>query len=285
MSDPVPSVAMPEADDAFQRGLFTRLANDPEFSVADAVASFVKFEAEETNFLTHSQNHILPWKTFYALAQVAKETSASDKLDKLVGFVMELETIEVLNPETGKLVMHENGRVWNDLPYFGWTFGDELNTGIRGFDEKVVPPETLKRMENLVIYTARLSNATDVPYSHPTAPNTDFTGWSMHDFRNAFNEPEQRFEEKKMATRCWCLWLIHAGERMLTNCQHAPCWPSLSVDEITQEAWEIWRSKTKTARDVFDEDTTRLVDEALRSMRAAEDKHGGPYSIKDAKSS
>ncbi|CEJ81168.1 hypothetical protein VHEMI01312 [[Torrubiella] hemipterigena] len=107
--------------------------------------------------------------------------------------------------------MYEDCRVWTDLPYFGWTVSDELNTGIYGLNGKLVPPEELKCMENLVIYMARLSNATDIPYSSLTPPITDFTGWAMHDFRNAFKEPNESFELKKHTTRCWCLWLIHAG--------------------------------------------------------------------------
>lgn len=129
MCDPAPSVDLPVSDDAFQRGLFTRLANDGEFTVADAVTSFLKFESEETNFRTHSDKHIWPWQSCYALLRIVREISAIEGLDKLVAFVLQLKKREVHNPDTGKQIMYEDCRVWTDLPYFGWTVSDELNTG------------------------------------------------------------------------------------------------------------------------------------------------------------
>lgn len=143
----------------------------------------------------------------------------------------------------------------------------------------LLPSKALQQQENFITFLARFSNAIDVPYSHPTRPAADFTYAAEINHRCMIDLGCEAVL-KRMHTRFFCLWLIHSGERILTNIQHEPCWPNPD-DTVTfqlyPQDWETWGNNVEKARSLYDTDTTRLIDAALQSMDDAVAKHGKPF--------
>ncbi|CEJ80066.1 hypothetical protein VHEMI00271 [[Torrubiella] hemipterigena] len=149
-----------------------------------------------------------------------------------------------------------------------------------------LPPKEFERNENLVTFLARLATATEVPYSNPRAPATDFTYWALHDFRDVFKNPDYSSQIKNWRIRNWCLWLTHGSERMLTNIQHEPCFPKTRVSEAMQmrpEDWGDWRKETLAARPAYGDQVKEMIDAAMKSMDRAEAMHGIPFRRFSAK--
>ncbi|CEJ87787.1 hypothetical protein VHEMI04515 [[Torrubiella] hemipterigena] len=115
-------------ENSFQFQLLGELTNDASLSVSDVLARFIKYELEKTTFYT-DEDHLWAWETCYCLLQVAKRTSSTEKLDKLVAFVVELQKVKAYNPTTGKQAKNSEWYIWSDLPQFAWAGGDELEFG------------------------------------------------------------------------------------------------------------------------------------------------------------
>lgn len=61
------------------------------------------------------------------LLMAAARTPAA-KQSRLVAFLHELRSKTVIDPSTGEALKHDNSVVWKDLPTFGHTIADELNS-------------------------------------------------------------------------------------------------------------------------------------------------------------
>jgi hypothetical protein len=68
------------------------------------------------------------YNTACSIIALGQRTSPEHQF-KLVTYVCELQKNTVLDPKTGKTLIHDNGLVWTKLPTFGWTSGDELHDG------------------------------------------------------------------------------------------------------------------------------------------------------------
>jgi len=111
------------------------LETTPEFQVlskftewTDASLSVAVHQILELTKLSCNLNsldhHV--YNTAFSVVELCQRT-VPEQQSKLVTFVVELQKNTVLDPKTGKTLIHDNGLVWTGLPTFSWTIGDELH--------------------------------------------------------------------------------------------------------------------------------------------------------------
>jgi hypothetical protein len=79
---------------------------------------------------TKSQENELGNHCYFTASAVlhAAGSNAPDKHSKLLDFIQLLRSRTVTDPSTGEALLHDTVVVWKDLPTFGYTNADELNS-------------------------------------------------------------------------------------------------------------------------------------------------------------
>jgi hypothetical protein len=93
----------------------------PEQAVQQIIAITEATKSQENDLGNHC------YFTASAVLYVAS-SNAPDKHSKLLAFIHELRSKTVTDSSTGEALLHDTVVVWKDLPTFGYTIADELNS-------------------------------------------------------------------------------------------------------------------------------------------------------------
>ncbi|KAF2141145.1 uncharacterized protein K452DRAFT_319375 [Aplosporella prunicola CBS 121167] len=201
------------------------------------------------------------YDTASCLIEVAERTAAPERLNKLATFVKLLREI-TWTGENGEPLRHDDYLLFTDLPVFGYTLADELQSFSP--DKSDGNTEDEQAWENLVTFCAQFStpnkmfDLTDV-----------YTCW---DLRLAF-DPEGPANE--CTVRSACLWFIYAADTLWAHVLD----PKVEDGErpwFSRENWKWWKKWLKDFKSQFGAKESRrtrdLIDEALVQMKRVEKK-------------
>ncbi|KAI9929423.1 hypothetical protein AWENTII_009151 [Aspergillus wentii] len=224
---------------------------DTSYSPSEAVQKIV----EITKTLRDSPlgNHC--WDTCCALLELAAQT-APGQHNRLVEFVVHLKNATV-NDENGQPLMVEDGIVWTGLPTFGYGFTDEMF-----FDHKdnENTPEEIERWLNKAAFMAVLSDACGQPNTPEWMEIIDASPYAQMEFSDAF--PQSR-KGPETAVQSACLWFIYGGEKLWKNVHTG--WRGFN-----HEGWVFWKERLTAAEGDYNDETNKLIRDALESIRKAE---------------
>ncbi|ETS77090.1 hypothetical protein PFICI_10964 [Pestalotiopsis fici W106-1] len=216
------------------------------------------------------------------------------KQTKLVEFMSLLQQNEQKNPATGETLLVDSGRLFQDLPSFGYT---ELESWVQFGGAHVDPcdpdmiPEQKQRFANLNAFIAQLSQAADVSVTPPDQihplDKTLHAIWTMQKaFENKSRLPAELVDTAAM--RAACMWFIYASDRLMDNVRSfrtfmdsASAGAHNSREEYASQGykgyalgrWQLWRQGLGQALEACsDEETKLLIGDALAKMESAEKK-------------
>ena len=115
-----------EMEDYPEYKIINRLVQEPNASVADALAQLAQLTSAAINTANANPVGTHPWHTFCSLIEVAKRTQ-HDKQAKLVEFTINLQKVKVADPATGEQLKSEGDLLWTEMPAFGYTAADDWN--------------------------------------------------------------------------------------------------------------------------------------------------------------
>ncbi|KAF4637554.1 hypothetical protein G7Y89_g527 [Cudoniella acicularis] len=247
------------------------LVHQPDASVTDAVQKTLSLTAAAlaSNESGALGNH--PWHHTTSLLEIAQRTAPANQV-KLVEYVVQLGRVTITNPATGNPLENEGYIVWTQLPSLGYGAADEWHA-FNVSDSETTPMER-RRWYNFIAFLAQLSNAADVDYRDVIIPELDFSFWSYLAFKYVF-EPEDIGAQAPtdVAIRTACLWLVHAADRLWGNIKYERIFGKVGNDpgtKFTREMWDMWERELPSIKSkCTDEETRKLVDEALAQMRRA----------------
>jgi hypothetical protein len=101
------------------------LINNANVSPEKAVQQIVDITKSPKTYDRQLGDHC--YYTARALVDVAARSTPNQQL-KLINFLFELRRTTVTNPSSSEPIKHDGKVVWKDLPTFGYTFADELNS-------------------------------------------------------------------------------------------------------------------------------------------------------------
>ncbi|KAL2151442.1 hypothetical protein VTH82DRAFT_6540 [Thermothelomyces myriococcoides] len=207
------------------------------------------------------------WDAFNAVFKAAGRTPPEHQ-GPLIDFLVRLRGTTVTDEE-GKVLKHEDGQVWTDLPTFGWVARDLWN-----FEptEPSATAQDISKWENWTTFLAQLTARSTGEGSDPF----DFSLYALWALRDALEKEEKEGRPaSKPAVRLASLWVRHAGERLR----------KLSADSRTlegnmgssagkysqrgwkgfnEERWKAWTEELKEAQATLGSDET--IEGAVKRM-------------------
>ncbi|KAF2105226.1 hypothetical protein BDV96DRAFT_655830 [Lophiotrema nucula] len=258
------------------------LVQHPNQGVEHAIQAIVKISrdaaaADLTSgaglvFRSKLDSHVHAFCT--ALVDLASRTSPV-KQDILAQFVRQIQTITVVSD------LHGEGRVWADLPKFGYTAYDNWNIDLRSTN---LPLATQIMWENLTAFYAQLTSVAGIDHGISEGHCAiDGSFLALVTFREAF---ENERCPSPMLLRGACLWFIYACNVLWANVTNRRSFPDRAGlggnktkygkqwKGYNVERWYLWERALRSV-DVASEGTPTmtmsLVSKALDNMRNVTD--------------
>ncbi|OTA99472.1 hypothetical protein M426DRAFT_269263 [Hypoxylon sp. CI-4A] len=255
--------------------ILKKLVDDPEVSPSDVVQEIVNITSTKAAANKEIDLGAHPWYTFLALIELAQRTPPS-RQTKLVEFVSQLQKLQVTNPWTNEPLARDGELLWTDLPALGYTASDEWHGHLP--KHPTTTEEEKRRFENYVAFLAQLSTAADIDYTDPAARvhPMDFSFWCLVAFIEAAEPEEGKQVPSDHAVRTASMWALYGADRFWANVKHGRIFDRRGDDpgtKITREMWDGWYQTLVAAESTrTDEDTKRLVGEAIAKMQKASEK-------------
>ncbi|KAL2163569.1 hypothetical protein VTH06DRAFT_5627 [Thermothelomyces fergusii] len=196
------------------------------------------------------------WDAFNAVFNAAGRTPPGDQ-GRLIDFLAQLRGATVTDAE-GKVLKHEDGQVWRDLPTFGW-----VARALWNFEptEPSATAQDVSRWENWTAFLAQLTARSTGEGSDPF----DFSIFALWALRSALEE--EGGSASKPAVRLASLWVRFAGERLRklsADGRDLPGNMGASAGKYGQrgwkgfneERWKAWAGELKAAQATLGPDET-----------------------------
>ncbi|KAI1821592.1 hypothetical protein F4861DRAFT_532882 [Xylaria intraflava] len=240
------------------------LVKSPDALVPDALQQMLNLAPAELASNKDKQLGDHPYHLFLSLIEIAKRTAPDDQ-GKLVEFVAQLQKIALVNEATGQPLRNGVYLAWTQLPALGYTAADEWQS-VDPLNPRTAPDE-MRHYENLIALLAQLSDAADVDYNDHLVGEMDFSFWSMHAFKEAFEPQEGQPAPTDAALRVASLWIIYAADRLWANIKHARVFGKRGDNPgtiMTRKMWDSWHRGLLAARATCnDEETIKLISRAI----------------------
>ncbi|KAL2167674.1 hypothetical protein VTG60DRAFT_935 [Thermothelomyces hinnuleus] len=204
------------------------------------------------------------WDAFNAVFKAAGRTPPEHQ-GRLIDFLAQLRGTTVTDAE-GKVLKHEDGEVWRDLPTFGWVARDLWNF------EPTEPSATardISKWENWTTFLAQLTARSAGEGSDPF----DFSLFALWALRDALEEEGR--SASKPAVRLASLWVRFAGERLRKLSaiardldgnmgSSAGKYGQRGWKGFNEDRWKAWADELKAAQATLGPDET--IERAVKLM-------------------
>ncbi|KAK5652010.1 hypothetical protein OQA88_10913 [Cercophora sp. LCS_1] len=235
-----------------REALTQRLVEITELENPDeAISAAVQKLSDEATSTTSTIGDFV-WDAYDAIFHAVEQVSA-DKQSTLVEFVTQLSKVE-LRDARGQPLMYEGGKVWTDMPAFGWYARDLWN-----FDPLSESFTINKRLEleSSSTFLALLTAKSDI--KNPKDP-FNFSLFGLWSLRTAFEENPGRDVDITAAVRLAAPWVSAAGHVLWKLSQDGsdiaggsgipgPKYAEREWKGFTTDRWQVWKDGFVAAQD------------------------------------
>ncbi|KAK1832035.1 hypothetical protein QBC39DRAFT_390925 [Podospora conica] len=174
-------------------------------TLPDDIPSAVRKLSDQAASIPAPETADFLWDVFNAVFDAAGQAPSEKHITSLVELLVQLRKTEVKDPATGEARTYDDGKVWTDLPSFGWVARDLWN-----FDASQVEGEKLAKLERQTELLARLTALADV--KDPKDP-FNYSNYALWALRDAF-ECAGEGAGASSAVRLAAPWVVISGKSL-----------------------------------------------------------------------